>query len=475
MRVPEPASSLAAQGSRTFNRPLALLVAGTLFMEILDGTIIATAAPAIAADLSVQPVDINLAMTAYLVTIAAGIPISGWLTDRFGGRRIFTTAVVVFTVASVLCAASVTFPMLVASRILQGLGGALMVPVGRLVVLRWTAKKDLLDVVAYLTWPALLAPVIAPALGGWILTVASWHWIFVINVPLGLVAVVAGARLVPVDRPSAVAPLDWVGFVLSAAVLVGLLVSLEVINPAGGLSAGFLIGIGVTAALAVLAGIWFRRAPHPLLRFDALRRRSFRVGNVSGGVYRLVINATPFLLPLMFQVGFGWSPLLAGVLVLTLFVGNVAIKPATSPLIRRLGFRAVLIGSIAGGAVVFGLIALLRPETPLVVIIALLVLSGIFRSIGFSAYNSLQFADIDADAMTDANTLSSTMQQVALGLGIAVAAVVLRVAEAALGDPGGAGPFRIAFVVLSLLMLYPLVDAIRLPHDSGDEVAGRIS
>jgi len=190
------------------NRPLALLVAGTLFMEILDGTIIATAAPAIAADLSVQPVDINLAMTAYLVTIAAGIPISGWLTDRFGGRRIFVTAVVVFTVASVLCAASVTFPMLVASRILQGLGGALMVPVGRLVVLRWTAKRDLLDVVAYLTWPALLAPVIAPALGGWILTVASWHWIFVINVPLGLVAVVAGARLVPVDRPSAVAPLD---------------------------------------------------------------------------------------------------------------------------------------------------------------------------------------------------------------------------------------------------------------------------
>jgi EmrB/QacA subfamily drug resistance transporter len=457
------------------NRPLALLVAGTLFMEILDGTIIATAAPAIAADLSVQPVDINLAMTAYLVTIAAGIPISGWLTDRFGGRRIFVTAVVVFTVASVLCAASVTFPMLVASRILQGLGGALMVPVGRLVVLRWTAKRDLLDVVAYLTWPALLAPVIAPALGGWILTVASWHWIFVINVPLGVVAVVAGVRLVPVDRPSAVAPLDWVGFVLSAAVLVALLSSLEVIDPGGGLSAAFLVGLGVTAALAALAVLWFRRARHPLLRFGALQRRSFRVGNVSGGVYRLVINATPFLLPLMFQVGFGWSPLLAGILVLTLFVGNVAIKPATSPLIRRWGFRAVLIGSIAGGAVIFGLIALLRPETPLVVIIAVLVLSGVFRSIGFSAYNSLQFADIDADAMTDANTLSSTMQQVALGLGIAVAAVVLRAGEAALGDAAGAGPYRIAFIVLSLLMLYPLVDAIRLPHDSGDEVAGRIS
>ena len=189
----------------------------------------------------------------------------------------------------------------------------------------------------------------------------------------------------------------------------------------------------------------------------------------------MVISAAPFLLPLMFQVGFGWSPILTGGLVLLLFVGNLAIKPATSPLIRRWGFRAVLIGSIAGGAVVFGLIALLRAETPVFVIIAVLVLSGVFRSIGFSAYNSLQFADIDTDAMTDANTLSSTMQQVALGLGIAVAAVVLRVAEAALGDPGGAVPYRIAFVVLSLLMLYPLVDAIRLPRDSGDEVAGRIS
>ena len=165
------------------NRPLALLVAATFFMENLDGTIIATAAPAIGADLNVNPVDVNLAMTAYLITIAAGIPISGWLTDRFGGRRVFMTAIAIFTVASLLCALSVSFPMLVGSRVLQGAGGALMVPVGRLVVLRVTAKRDMLDAVAYLTWPALLAPVIAPALGGWIITVASWHWIFLINIP----------------------------------------------------------------------------------------------------------------------------------------------------------------------------------------------------------------------------------------------------------------------------------------------------
>ncbi len=472
---PWVAASARSRAAVRLNRPLALLVAGTLFMEILDGTIIATAAPAIAADLSVQPVDINLAMTAYLVTIAAGIPISGWLTDRFGGRRIFTTAVVVFTVASVLCAASVTFPMLVASRILQGLGGALMVPVGRLVVLRMTAKRDLLDVVAYLTWPALLAPVIAPALGGWILTVASWHWIFVINVPLGLVALVAAARLVPADRPSAVVPLDWVGFVLSAAVLIGLLSSLELIAPGGGLSAVFVIGLCATGALAVLAAIWFRRTRHPLLKFAALHQRSFRVGNVErrgvplGDQRRAVPPAADVSGRLRLESlagrGFGAHALR----------GQRRHQAGHEPADPPWGFRAVLIGSVVGGAVVFGLIALLRPETPLVVIIAVLVLSGIFRSIGFSVYNSLQFADIDADVMTDANTLASTLQQVALGLGIAVGAVVLRVGEAALGDAGGAGPYRIAFFVLSLLMLYPLVDALLLPRDSGDEVAGRIA
>ena len=199
------------------NRPLALLVAATFFMENLDATILVTAVPAIAADLRVPPVDVNLAITAYLLTIAACIPASGWLTGRFGARRVFLTAIAVFTAASLLCALSVTFPMLVGSRVLQGVGGALMVPVGRLVVLRVTEKRDLLDAVAYLTWPALLAPVFAPVLGGWITTIASWHWIFLINVPLGAAAFVAAWRLVRTepDRPTP-PPLDWFGFALCA-------------------------------------------------------------------------------------------------------------------------------------------------------------------------------------------------------------------------------------------------------------------
>ena len=457
------------------NRPLALLVAGTFFMENLDGTIIATAAPAMAADLGVGAVDINVAITTYLVTIAIGIPVSGWLTDRFGGRRILLWAIATFTVASALCALSGSLAMLVGARILQGIGGAMMVPVGRLVVLRATAKRDLLDATAYLTWPALLAPVLAPALGGWIVSVASWHWIFLINLPLGVVAFLVASRIVPAEKAPSVGPLDWVGFLLCAGFLLCLLVGAELVGSATGVNSAGLVAIcAAGSVLAVVSWWWLRRTPSPLLRLGALRQPSFRAGNVGGSVYRMVISAAPFLLPLMFQVGFGWSPVLAGSMVLLLFVGNVAIKPATSPLIRRFGFRPALIVSIAAGGVVFGLIATLSVESPLTWVAALLVLSGVFRSTGFSAYNSLQFADIDSAHMSEANTLASTLQQVAAALGIALGAVVVRLADRYLGPSAlPAWPYSVAFVVLAVSMVWPLVGALRLPRSAGDEVAGR--
>ena len=457
------------------NRPLALLVAGTFFMENLDGTIIATAAPAMAADLGVAAIDINIAITAYLVTIAIGIPVSGWLTDRFGGRRILLWAIATFTVASALCAVSSSLWLLVVARILQGIGGAMMVPVGRLVVLRATAKRDLLDATAYLTWPALLAPVLAPALGGWIVSVASWPWIFLINVPLGIFAFVIAHRIVPQEKAPSVGPLDWVGFLLCGGFLLCLLVGLEFV--------GGTFGVGPIGTITVLIGglvlaavsyLWLRRTAHPLLRFGALRVPSFRAGNAGGSVYRMVINAAPFLLPLMFQVGFGWSPVLAGGLVLLLFAGNIAIKPATSPLIRRFGFRTILIVSIAAGALVFGMIATLDATSPLPYVAGLLILSGILRSVGFSAYASLQFADIDHAHMSGANTLSSTMQQVAAALGIALGAVIVRLADGYFGPSAPPYlPYAVAFLVLGILMVLPLVGAFRLHRSAGDEVAGR--
>lgn len=453
------------------NRPLALLVAGTFFMENLDATIVATAAPAIAGDLGVDPVDVNTAITAYLVAVAAGLPASGWLTDRFGARRILLVAIAVFTAASAVCAGSVDLPMLVLARTAQGVGGALMVPVGRLAVLRATSKADMIDAVAYLTWPALLAPVLAPLLGGWLVTVASWHWIFLINLPLGVVAFVVGARIVP-PRRSPVPPLDRVGLALCAGFLASLMVGLEVARLAdGGVSSGLVVLVLTTTALAVGAWSWFRRAPHPLLRFGALRVASFRVTNASGSVYRSIISAVPFLLALMLQVGFGWSAVKAGSFVLLLFAGNVLIKPATSPLLRRFGFRSVLVVSTVGGLLMLVAIALLRPTTATPLVAAVLLLSGVFRSAGFSAYNSLQFADIDPVDLADANTLSSTLQQVAAGLGVAAGALLLRVSEHATGlvpEPLVTA-YGLTFVLLAAFMVQPLVQILRLhPSIGGD-------
>lgn len=467
-----------AAGPPPFHRGLALLVATTFFMEILDGTIIATAAPAMAIDLNVAPVDMNVAMTAYMITIAVGIPVSGWLTDRFGGRRIFMIAVALFTIASILCALSVSLPMLGAMRVLQGLGGAMMVPVGRLVVLRATAKRDLLDAIAFLTWPALVAPVIAPALGGWLVTYLSWHWIFLINIPLGIAALVAAWRLVPKTRTGEVPSLDWVGFLVSGASLAALLLGVERIGNASHHWLAGAILMVVAIGLGVVTVLRMRRAAYPLLDITALRVLTFRVSNGSGMVYRMIINAAPFLLPLMFQVAFDWSAVNAGLMVLMLFAGNVLIKPATTPLIRRFGFRLVIIGSALGGAVMFACCAFLSRDTPLVVVALVLFASGVFRSIGFSGYNSLQFADIGERQMAGANTLSSTIGQVAAALGVAFGALALRIGDGLFGaiapDLGVLANYHFVFAVMAVVMLFPVLDAVFGLHARvGHEVAAR--
>jgi len=350
------------------------------------------------------------------------------------------------------------------------------VPVGRLAVLRVTAKADMIDAIAYLTWPALLAPVIAPVLGGWIVTIATWHWIFLINIPLGVLAFVVGARIVPALR-SDVPPLDWPGFLLCAGSLASLMIGIELARPttSGGVDPRLLIVAPALIIFILATWMWFRRTTHPLLRFRSLRVPSFRVTSIGGSVYRMIISAVPFLLPLMLQVGFGWSAVRAGFFVLLLFAGNVLIKPATSPLLRRLGFRTVLIGSIVGGALALVAIAFLRPTTPIWLTAMILVVSGAFRSIGFSGYNSLQFADIDADHLAEANTLSSTLQQVAAGLGVAVGALLLRLSGQALGTPseGVITAYGLAFVLLAVIMMQPLVQAVRLHRSAGDELTRR--
>jgi EmrB/QacA subfamily drug resistance transporter len=448
---------------------MALLVAGAFFMEILDATIIGPAIPSIAESFRVDPVDVNVAISAYLVTVAVLIPASGWVADRLGPRRVFLTAIVLFTVASVGCAASTSLPMLVAMRVLQGVGGAMMVPVGRLAVLRSSAKNDLVRAIAVLTWPALLAPVIAPAIGGAVATFWSWQWIFAVNIPIGIVGFALSLKLFHGDRALDPSPLDWQGLTVLGAAIAVALIALEGIRLTGTDWPYVATGAVCAVTLFVVATIHLRRSPHPLVDLRVLRTPTLRISVSAGALYRLVLTAVPFLLPLQFQLTFGWTPLSAGMAVAALFGGNIAIKPATTPLMRRFGIRRLLLGNALLSAAWFGLLAAVGPGTPVWAIVGILFVSGAFRSVGFTAYNSLAFADIKSTELTHANTLNAAVQELAAGVGIAVAAlaVALFTPLASAGGYGASSAYSWTYLVLGMLTLLTAVETLRLPSDAG--------
>ncbi|HFE8833176.1 TPA: MFS transporter [Klebsiella pneumoniae] len=467
-------TAISSRDERAFSAP-ALLVAGAFFMEFLDGTVIATALPDMARDFGVTAVELNIGISAYLITLAVLIPASGWIADRFGARAIFTLALAIFTLASVFCGLSTEVHIFVAMRILQGVGGALMVPVGRLAVLRTTPKHQLIKAIATLTWPALVAPIIGPPLGGFITRYASWHWIFFINVPLGLAAIILSLRIIPDIRETERRSFDLTGFITTSVAMVSLVTAMERLGdrqpqiwPTLALAA---LGFG-----CLLYSIrHFRRAAAPMVRLDALQVPTFRVTMYGGSLFRASISAVPFLLPLLFQVGFGMDPFHSGLLVLAVFVGNLTIKPATTPLIRWLGFRRLLL--INGALNVCSLLAcaLLTPQTPVWAIMLILYLGGVFRSIQFTGVSTLAFADVPAAQMSDANTLFSTASQLAVGLGITLGAIGIRLGEQ-VGDwlhltelPGIS--FRLSFVFIALICLVGMIDSLHLAKAAGSSVS----
>ena len=467
-------TAISSRDERAFSAP-ALLVAGAFFMEFLDGTVIATALPDMARDFGVTAVELNIGISAYLITLAVLIPASGWIADRFGARAIFTLALAIFTLASVFCGLSTEVHIFVAMRILQGVGGALMVPVGRLAVLRTTPKHQLIKAIATLTWPALVAPIIGPPLGGFITRYASWHWIFFINVPLGLAAIILSLRIIPDIRETERRSFDLSGFITTSVAMVSLVTAMERLGdrqpqiwPTLALAA---LGFG-----CLLYSIrHFRRAAAPMVRLDALQVPTFRVTMYGGSLFRASISAVPFLLPLLFQVGFGMDPFHSGLLVLAVFVGNLTIKPATTPLIRWLGFRRLLL--INGALNVCSLLAcaLLTPQTQVWAIMLILYLGGVFRSIQFTGVSTLAFADVPAAQMSDANTLFSTASQLAVGLGITLGAIGIRLGEQ-VGDwlhlstlPGIS--FRLSFVFIAVICLVGMIDSLHLAKTAGSSVS----
>jgi EmrB/QacA subfamily drug resistance transporter len=448
---------------------IALLVAGAMFMEQLDGTVIATALPQMAASFGVAPVDLNIGISAYLLTVAVFIPASGWITDRFGARVIFASAIAAFTLSSVLCAMSGSLPAFTAARVLQGVGGAMMVPVGRLIVLRTTEKEHLIRAIAFLTWPALTAPVLGPPLGGLITTYSSWHWIFLINVPLGLIGFVLAIMLIPNTRGEARGAFDWSGFALTALASFALMYSLESIgrNRIEWFVTGPLLAVSLCAGYFAIRHA--RRVAHPLLDLTPFRIKSFAV-TVSGGLlFRTAISAAPFLLPLMFQLAFGLDPLTSGLLLLAVFAGNLGMKPATSTILGRFGFRRTLIWNGVLAIATILACGLLTAQTSWVVVVVILFLSGLSRSMEFTTINALSFSDLDKPAMSGANTLFSMMQQMGNALGVAGGAIMLRMAALTHPDQPAVttGDFHIAFWGIGLVGLVGVWHFRTLAADAG--------
>ncbi|MDY6807437.1 MAG: MFS transporter [Actinomycetota bacterium] len=456
-----------ARASTDFPYALALLGAGAMFMEILDATIVATALPAIAADLGVRPLDATVIATSYLITLAVLIPLSGWVADRFGVRRVFLVAVAVFTLASAGCALAPDLTTLVAMRVLQAAGGAMMVPVGRLAVLRTVPRGELVRAIAYLTWPALVAPVVAPLVGGAIVTHASWRVIFAINLPIGLVGIIAAFLWCrPADSDTTRRRLDVPGVLCTTAAVGAAMFAAQELTADDPLWWVVALGALAGSILGVVALRRMRSAPHPLLNLDVLQVRSFATVVGFGTVYRIGISAVPFLLPLLFQLRFGWSAVAAGAMVTALFVGNVVIKPLTTPLMRRWGIRRVLVADLMASVVSFGALALLSAATSAVVIGTVMVISGALRSIGFSAYNTLAFSDVGPAELSDANAVHAAVQELGAAFGVALAAVAISVFARL--DVLPAGAYSAAFVLLGVLMAVCAVGAWRMPAAAGE-------
>ena len=450
-----------------------LIVACALFMENLDSTVLATSLPQIAASFGESPVRLSFAITAYLFSLAVFIPISGWVADRFGARTVFRAAIVVFLAGSILCGLSHSLPELVAARLVQGLGGAMMVPVGRLVLLRSVAKSELVTAMAYLTVPALIGPVIGPLLGGFITTYFHWRWNFWINIPIGALGLVLATLFIPDTREARPPPLDLAGFGLSATGLVGVIFGFETIGRAivPGWATAALLAAG---ALGVLLYVGHAvRVAHPVLDLGLLRTPTFRASVLGGFLFRIGIGALPFLLPLMLQAGFGLSAFASGQLTFAAALGALTMKLAARPILRRFGFRRVLLVNALLSGLSLGAIALFRPDTPHLVILAVLLVGGFFRSLQFTSINTLGYADIDRQRMSRATSFSSMAQQLSLSVGVGTGALLLHATMAARG--GGAlqpGDFVPAFVAVGVCAALSALAFVRLPASAGAEVSG---
>jgi EmrB/QacA subfamily drug resistance transporter len=452
----------------------ALIVACAVFMETLDGTVIATSLPAIAADLHQDPITLKLALTSYLLSLAIFIPASGWAADRFGARTVFRIAIVVFTLGSILCGLSSNLSEFVGARMIQGMGGAMMVPVGRLVLLRSVERSEVVGALAYLMIPSLLGPIAGPPIGGFITTYFHWRWIFFVNVPIGIVGIVLVSLFIKNVRGGAPRPLDLPGFLILGSGLASLVFGVTVIGRG-------LVGTTIVVAL-IAAGILLliiyvlhaRRAKFPILELRLLKISTFRASLTGGSVFRIGVGALPLLLPLMLQLGFGMNPFQSGTITFVSSAGAMLMKATAPPILRFFGFRRVLIFDALLSSAFFASYGLFTISTPILVMMSVLLVGGFIRSLEFTSLNAIAYADIEDQAMSQATSFAAVAQQLSLSFGIAVGAIVIELAREFRGDSVlTTSDFHWGFLIIALISASSVLSYLRLPHDAGTTLVGR--
>ena len=462
-----------AVGRRQPNfRVIAMIVASAMFMEQLDATVLATALPTMARDFGVSAPSMSIALTSYLLSLAIFIPASGLIADRFGSRTVFRSAIAVFIAGSVFCALSPNLFCLVLARLLQGLGGAMMLPVGRLVLLRSVDRKDMVNAMSWLLVPALIGPIMGPPVGGLIVTYLDWRWIFYINVPIGIIGFTLVSIFIGDFKGKARVPFDAIGFILSGIALGSLLFGFETSSrPGEGAFSLFLIAVGLHFGLAYLRHA--RRHPSPIMDFSLMKVPSFGTSVIAGSLTRITQGAQPFLLPLYFQLGFGLSAAKAGQLVTAAAIGSMAMKAFAPRVLRRFGFRNALIANGVIATFGYALCAAFRPDWPLTLIFAILVMCGFFMSFQFTAYNTVAYDEIDRDRMSSATSFYTTFQQLMLSLGICVGALALHVSMSFNdSETPQLHDFSAAFLFVTAISITATFWNLRFSRNAGSDISG---
>jgi EmrB/QacA subfamily drug resistance transporter len=456
------------------DRIIPLIIAVALFMENMDATVIATSLPAIARDIGANPLALKLAITTYLLSLAIFIPASGWTADRFGARTVFRAAIAVFMVGSIGCAASSSLTDFVIARVVQGMGGAMMTPVGRMVLIRSIPKRDLVGAMAWLTTPALIGPVLGPPVGGFITTYASWHWIFIINLPIGLIGILLATRFVPDLRAEQQERFDLVGMALAGLGIGGVAFGLSVLGldylPWFVVAALIIGGGGFIAAYLMHA----RRSDNPALDLTLFRLPTYFAGIAGGFVFRLGVGATPFLLPLMLQIGFGMTPFQSGLITFASAFGAMTMKWAAATILRRFGFRTILLINGLISAAFLAAYASFTAATPVIVMLALLGVGGFFRSLQFTSMNTIAYAEVEQQRISRATSLASVAQQLAVSAGVALGATAVELTvHLKGGGPLQAADFRPAFLIVAAISALSVLVFVRLAPEAGAEMTER--